>query len=121
MSAIKLSDLQKAADEKYAPFTIEIDNGQKNPPVASFLPVLRLSKEDRAKVAAALDIQNRIKDEPDLDLVDVLSEAMRIAAVTAKDFDLLNKALKGDAALWAHVFETYSVVTALGEASPSES
>lgn len=125
MSALKLDDLRKAAEEKYPDFEIETEDGR----VLGFKPVFRLPKAQRKAIAAAMDIQKRIEalpedtdvDQPEL-MVEIVSDALKAAERTKGDHAALAKwAGTDDLGIWLFVFTEYSAKTELGEASPSES
>jgi hypothetical protein len=125
MSALKLDDLRKGAEEKYPDFEIEMEDGK----VLGFKPLFRLAKAKRKAVAAAMDIGARLEalgedhdvDQPEL-MIDVLSDALKAAERTAGDHAALEKwAGKEDLGVWLFIFREYSAKTELGEASPSES
>lgn len=125
MSALKLDDLRKAAEQKYPDFEIEAEDGK----ILGFKPVFRLPKAKRRLVAAAFDLKARIEalgdenevDQPEL-FVSVISDAMKAAERTEGDFDALAEwAGTEDLGIWLFVFTSYSEATDLGEASPSGS
>lgn len=113
MSAIKLSDLQQGADEKYPDFEIELEDGK----VIAFQPVLRLNKAGRKAVVAALDITKKADDEDsDRDMTDIIAEAFRLTARTPAAFNSLKKWAGEDLLRWSYVFEQYQEKTNAGEA-----
>jgi len=125
MSALKLDDLRKGAEEKYPDFEIEMEDGK----VLGFKPIFRLSKEKRKAVAGAFDIKTRLDaldeesgvDQPEL-MISVLGDALKAAERSKGDFAALEEwAGKEDLGIWLFVFRAYSEKTELGEASPSES
>jgi Mycobacteriophage tail assembly protein len=124
MSALKLDDLRKAAGEKYPDFEIETEDGK----ILGFRPIFRLDKATRKAVAAAMDIEARLKalpedadmDQPEL-LISILSDALQAAERTPGDHAALAEVLgTEDLGVWLFVFREYSEKTDLGEASPSE-
>jgi hypothetical protein len=125
MSALKLDDLRKGAEDKYPDFEIETEEGK----VLGFKPIFRLPKSKRKAIAAAFDLQTRVEglgedtdvDQPEL-FISVLSEALKAAERTKGDFEALAKwAGMEDLGIWLYIFTNYSEMTELGEASPSES
>lgn len=124
MSALSLDDLRKGAEEKYPDFEIETEDGR----ILGFKPIFRLPKARRQAVAAALDVEARLKalgedsdiDQPQL-MISVLSDALLAAERTKGDHAVLAKwAGTEDLGMWLFIFREYSEVTDLGEASPSE-
>jgi hypothetical protein len=125
MSALKLDDLRKGAEQKYPDFEIEMEDGK----VLGFRPVFRLVKAKRKAVAAAMDVEARLKalpedadmDQPEL-FVSILSDALLAAERTPGDHAALVETIGvEDMGVWLYIFREYSEKTELGEASPSES
>jgi hypothetical protein len=122
MSAIKLSDLQQGADEKYPDFEIEVDNEDgKEPKTLAFQPVLRLNKAGRRAVATALDIRKRFavgegEDETDDDLTDAISDAFKLTARNVASFNGVKKWAGEDLGRWLFLIEQYQGKTNAGEA-----
>lgn len=113
MSAIKLSDLQKGADEKYPDFEIEIEDGK----VVAFQPILRLDKKGRKAVVAALDIAKRFgSEETDEDWTDVYADAFKLTARTPAAFTAVKKFAGEDLTRWSYLFDQYQEKTNAGEA-----
>ncbi|MBT2587951.1 phage tail assembly protein [Arthrobacter sp. ISL-95] len=113
MSAIKLSDLQKGADEKYPDFEIEIEDGK----VVAFQPILRLDKKGRKAVVAALDIAKRFgSEESDEDWTDVYADAFKLTARTPQAFTAVKKFAGEDLTRWSYLFDQYQEKTHAGEA-----
>ena len=115
MSAIKLSDLQKGADEKYPDFEIEIEDGK----VVAFQPILRLDKKGRKAVLAALDIAKRFGDrdeDNDEDWTDVYADAFKLTARTPEAFRAVKKFAGEDLTRWSYLFDQYQEKTHAGEA-----
>lgn len=115
MSAIKLSDLQQGADEKYPDFEIEFAKGK----VAAFQPILRLDKAGRKAVVAALDISKRVQeagDDSDEDWTDLYASAFELTARTPEGFELLKAWAGEDLTRWSYVFDQYQEKTNAGEA-----
>ncbi|PRB44340.1 hypothetical protein CQ020_03785 [Arthrobacter sp. MYb23] len=113
MSAIKLSDLQKGADEKYPDFEIEIESGK----VVAFQPILRLDKEGRKAVVAALDIAKRFgTEETDEDWTDVYADAFRLTARSKEAFNVVKRWAGEDLTRWSYLFDEYQEKTNAGEA-----
>lgn len=123
MSALKLDDLRKGAEEKYPDFEIETEDGT----VLGFHPLFRLPKAKRKAVAAAFDLKERMEalgedsdvDQPEL-FITVLSDALKAAERTKGDFDALAEwAGTEDLGIWLFIFTNYSETTDLEKASPS--
>ena len=116
MSAIKLSDLQKGAEEKYPDFEIELEDGKQ----IAFQPILRLDKKGRKAVVAALDISKRSKaaegEESDEDWTDLYSDAFRLTARTPAAFTAVKKWAGEDITRWSYLFDQYQEKTNAGEA-----
>lgn len=121
MSAIKLSDLQKGADEKYPDFEIEVDNEDgEGIKLIAFQPILRLDKDGRKAVSSALDITKRWATdeakESDEDFTDVIADAFRLTARKDEHFEVLKTWAGEDLTRWAFAFEQYQEKTNAGEA-----
>jgi hypothetical protein len=120
MSAIKLSDLQQGADEKYPDFEIEVDNEDgKGSKTIAFQPILRLDKAGRKAVSAALDIKKRWGSEEeanDEDYTDLYADAFRLTAREPGHFDALQAWAGEDLTRWSYVFDQYQEKTNAGEA-----
>jgi len=115
MSAIKLSDLQKGAEEKYPDFEIEIEEGK----VIAFQPILRLDKKGRKAVVAALDISKRVQEageDSDEDWTDLYSDAFRLTARTTAAFTAVKRWAGEDLTRWSYLFDQYQEKTNAGEA-----
>jgi hypothetical protein len=115
MSAIKLSDLQQGADEKYPDFEIEIEDGK----VIAFQPILRLDKKGRKAVLAALDIGKRVEnagEDSDEDWTDLYSDAFKLTARTPAAFNFVKKWAGEDLTRWSFLFDQYQEKTNAGEA-----
>jgi len=115
MSAIKLSDLQKGAEEKYPDFEIEIEEGK----VVAFQPILRLDKKGRKAVVAALDISKRVQEadeDSDEDWTDLYSDAFKLTARTPAAFTAVKRWAGEDLTRWSYLFDQYQEKTNAGEA-----
>lgn len=115
MSAIKLSDLQQGADEKYPDFEIELEDGK----VIAFQPILRLDKKGRKAVVAALDISKRVKEddeESDDDWTDLYADAFRLTARNVAAYNAVKKWAGEDLTRWSYLFDQYQEKTNAGEA-----
>lgn len=119
MSTIKLSDLKKAAEQKYGDFEVVVPAaaGEKKTRTAKFRPVLRCDKATRAAYAKATDPMNHLPEgtdatEVDEDIVDVLLAAVKagflVVAYSQHDFELLDEALGDDLAFWQELFVEYN-------------
>jgi hypothetical protein len=125
MSALKLDDLRKGAEEKYPDFEIETEEGK----VLGFKPIFRLVKERRKQVAEAMDVERRLKalgEDSDVDqaelMIQIFSDALKAAERAKGDHAALAKwAGADDLGIWLFIFRAYSEKTDLGEAQPSES
>lgn len=120
MSALKMDDLLKAAEEKYPDFEIEAEDGT----ILGFKPVFRLPKSKRQAVAEAMDVKKRIEalpedadmDQPEL-FIGVLSDALLAAERTKGDHAALAAVIgTEDLGVWLYIFREYSEMTDLGEA-----
>ncbi|MDN6377677.1 MAG: phage tail assembly protein [Brevibacterium aurantiacum] len=107
---MKLSDIQEAADKKYAPLGIELDDR-----TVELRTPIRLSKEDRAKLQAAT------KAEEQEDPIDTIEGAFRIVIADNKDAEALIKAIDGDLGVALELFKNFNEGSQSGEASSSES
>ena len=121
MSAIKLSDLQKGAEEKYPDFEIELDNEDgKGVQLIAFQPVLRLDKKGRRAVSNALDVRKRWASEEDQandeDFTDIYADAFKLTARKPEHFEALKKWAGEDLTRWSFAFEQYQEKTHAGEA-----
>lgn len=106
-----LKDIQKAADERYAPFPVKISE---RVTVLLRAPV-KLGDKDRARVNQLLKIQDEEEG------VDAMREVIRIAATTPQRADLLLKALGDDPSYLLETIQQWAEHTRAGEASPSVS
>lgn len=107
---MKLSDAQAAADKKYAPLGVELDDRT----VVLRTP-FRLSKQERTA------LQEATKAEDQEDPMDTIENAFRIVIADKKDADALIKAIGGDLGVALEIFNNFSKESQLGEASSSES
>jgi hypothetical protein len=112
MPSIKLSDIQQAADKKFGDFEIHLPDGE----IVSFAPALRLPKESRKKLGAALDIEKRAEVDNGDDLYDVYKDIFRISAKQADGFARLEKAVGDDPAIWAELTAEFMQESQAGEA-----
>lgn len=106
---MKLSDVQAAADKKYAPLGIELDDRT----VTLRTPV-RLSKEERKTLSEATNAEEA--DDP----IDTIESAFRVVVADNKDAEALIKAIGGDLGVALELFSAFTAETQLGEASSSE-
>ncbi|MCQ9385116.1 phage tail assembly protein [Brevibacterium moorei] len=109
---MKLSDIRNAADTKFAPFLVELDDDRQ---VELRVPI-RLDKKERKAVTAAFDVE----DKDDKDAFDIYTEVFRIVIADKADADALIAALDNDLAVAQELFNDYSEQTQLGEAASSE-
>lgn len=112
MPSIKLSDIQSAADKKYGDFEIHLPDGE----IVSFMPALRLPKENRKQLAKALDIETRAKVANDDDLYDVYKDIFRVSARQANAFAKLEKVVGDDPAIWEELVNEFMSESQPGEA-----
>ena len=113
MATITLDSIREAAEAKYGSLDIELGTE-----TVRLLNPLRLPKANRDKLLA---VQDRINDhDDDADQAELLTEALRLVAESKAKADRLIKALDGDLAMIAQVFETYVKGTQAGEASGSD-
>lgn len=110
MSSYTLDDIRAAAEKKYASTDIEVGDT-----TVRLVNPLRLPKERRDALVA---IQTELEKE-ESDQENVLADAIRIAAETPKQAEVLLKEVGDDLAILATIFETYGEATQLGEASAS--
>jgi hypothetical protein len=115
LASYTLDQLRQAADAKYGSTDIAISDTT----TVHLLNPLRLTREKRSELAA---LQGRLDDDAeDVDQEDVLADAIRLVADHPKKADALLKAVGGDLAVLAEIFETYGRGTQAGEASASPS
>lgn len=112
MPKIQLSDFQQAVEEKYGDFEVQVSKTE----TLRFSPALRLSKARRKELAAALNIDERAKDDNGDDIFDVYRDVFRISAKNPGDFDRLDGIFQEDPALWQELFQAYTEDTSAGEA-----
>ncbi|OKI45112.1 phage tail assembly protein [Micromonospora sp. CB01531] len=113
MSTITLDSIRAAAEAKYGSLDIELGTE-----TVRLLNPLRLAKANRDALMA---VQDRLNDkDDDADQAEMLTEALRLVAESKVKGDKLIKALDGDLALLAEVFESYVKGTQAGEASGSD-
>jgi hypothetical protein len=112
MPKINLSDIQNAANQKYGDFEIHLPSGE----VILFVPAIRLVKEKRQELAAALDIQTRAQADNADDLYDVYRDAFRISEKVKGNYDKLAEVVGDDPAVWQDLFISFNEETAPGEA-----
>ncbi|MGW6600606.1 phage tail assembly protein [Streptomyces sp. NPDC055036] len=111
MASFSLDQIRAAADAKYGSTEIEIDEKT----TVALLNPLRLPKAKRDELSA---IQDRM-DAEGADQETLLSEAIILVADHPEKGEALLKAVNGDLALLAQVFETYGKGAQVGEASAS--
>lgn len=113
MASYTLDDIRAAADAKYGSTDIELDEKT----TVHLLNPLRLPKDKRAELMRIQDVLD--KDGSDVDQEEALTNALRLVADHPKKADALIKAVDGDLAVLASIFETYVKGTQAGEASAS--
>ncbi|AXQ61073.1 tail assembly chaperone [Streptomyces phage Hank144] len=111
MANFSLDQIRAAADAKYGSTDIALDETT----TVSLLNPLRLPKAKRDELTT---IQERM-DKDDADQEALLSEAILLVADHPKKGEALLKAVNGDLAVLAEIFETYGKGTQVGEASAS--
>lgn len=112
MPSFTLADIQAAADEKYGPTVIELEDG----PVVLVNP-LRMSKATRQKFMA---LGQPKEGEAEIDVDEKLAEMIRLATKPA-DAKRLLAAVGGDLAQLKEIVELWTKASQLGEASASPS
>ncbi|MFI9228980.1 phage tail assembly protein [Streptomyces rimosus] len=110
MASFSLDDIRTAAEAKYGSTDIELGDD-----TVRLLNPLRLPKLSRQKLTQLQDLMGG----EDADQEELLSEAIRLVAETRKAADKLLKAVGGDLALLAEIFDRYGKGTQVGEASAS--
>ncbi|MFI7315477.1 phage tail assembly protein [Streptomyces venezuelae] len=111
MASYSLDDIRNAAEAKYGSTDIEL-GGE----TVRLLNPLRLTKAARNELTA---LQERLGDDG-ADQEELLSEAIRLVAEHTKAADRLLKAVNGDLAVLAEIFDRYGEGTQAGEASASQ-
>jgi len=111
MPSIKLSDIKEAADKKYGDFEIHLPDNE----IVSFAPALRLPKESRKKLAAALNIEARAEADNGDDIYDVYKDIFRVSARQAGAFEKLEKVVGDDPAIWEELVNEFMQETQPGE------
>lgn len=115
MPKINLSDFQTAASLKYQDFEVHLPSGE----VVLFTPAMRMVKEQRQRLAKALDIMARATADDGTDLYDVYRDAFRISEKAVGNYDKLAAAVGDDPAVWEALFLSFNEETQPGEASTS--
>ncbi|UFD97954.1 tail assembly chaperone [Streptomyces phage Pablito] len=113
MAQFSLDDIRAAADAKYGSTDIKVNETT----TVSLLNPLRLPKAKRDELSS-------IQDKMDADGADqeaLLAGAIVLVADHPKKGEALVKAVNGDLAVLAQIFETYSKGAQVGEASASAS
>lgn len=110
---MKLSQIKKSAEKKYAPYAVELEDGRT---VLLRIP-LRLTREERKSISRAFDLS---EDDSERDIMDVYEEVFRIVIESSADADALIEALEGDLAFYQELFNGFSESMQLGEASSSK-
>lgn len=111
---MKLSQIKQAADKKYSPYKVELEDGRE---ILLRIP-LRLSKEERKAITRAFDVDEDSDDKRDI--MDIYEEVFRIVIESEKDADDLISGLEGDLAFYQELFSDFSESMQLGEASSSK-
>lgn len=110
---MKLNDIKKVADEKYAPFVVTV--GDKD--IELRVP-LTLSREERAAITRAFNLDED-KDERK-DMLDVYTTIWDIIIEDPDNVDLLVGALEDNLSYHQELFTAFSEQMQLGEASSSK-
>lgn len=113
-TVVKLSDLKRAAEKKYAEYSIDIDDFGNS---VTLLPILKLPKHQRDR----LDEISKLSDKEDADALDVFHLWASIVAKTQTDANTLIDAMGDDLSYWKQLQDDWSERTQAGEAQPSES
>src|SRR5690606_6511723 len=108
MASYTLDDIRAAADAKYGSTDIELDEKT----TVHLLNPLRLPKDKRAELMKIQDVLDQ--DGSDVDQEEALTNALRLVADHPKKADALIKAVDGDLAVLASIFETYVKGTQAG-------
>ncbi|QDP44220.1 tail assembly chaperone [Streptomyces phage Celia] len=106
MAQFTLDDIRAAAEAKYG--ATEIDLGDGN--VCRLLNPLRLPKTKRDELTS---LQDKL-EEDGVDQEQVLGDAIKLVAESASAANELLKAVGGDLAVLAQIFETYGKGTQVG-------
>lgn len=113
-TSVTLKDLQAASQERWGDYVIE-DLG------VTLRHALRLSEEERTTLAA---LQSKEEEEgegaEEGDVVQRITDTIRLLASDPKSADALLKAIGGDITVLVTIMEQYAEATQLGEASDSE-
>jgi hypothetical protein len=115
MPKIDLSDIQSAASAKYQDFEVHLPSGE----VVLFTPAMRMVKEQRQRLAKAMDIMARANINDGTDLYDVFRDAFKISEKVEGNYEKLAAAVGDDPAVWEALFLSFNEETQPGEASPS--
>lgn len=111
--ALKLSDIRKAADKKFAPTEFELDDGT----IISLKHPLRLDEKKRRAISNLKDSL----DAEGADAATVVGKALTDGAVTPAQGKKLVASAEGDVAILLSLLEAWFEGTDMGEASSSES
>ncbi|AKY03326.1 tail assembly chaperone [Streptomyces phage Aaronocolus] len=107
MASYSLDSIREAAEAKYGSTDIDLGNG-----VVRLLNPLRLPKTKRDELAS---LQDKLEQDG-VDQETVLSDAIVLVAESESKGKALLKAVGGDLAVLAEIFETYGKGTQVGEA-----
>lgn len=110
---IKLDDIRKSIEEKYAAFEIEV--GDK---VVRLVNPMRLSEGARAELTKTYEILSG--DSEDVNGIDVVRNGLATVAESKGGAKILLDAVGRDWALLLELLKAYTEGTSAGEASPSE-
>ncbi|WP_328310254.1 phage tail assembly protein [Streptomyces sp. NBC_00442] len=110
MASFSLDDIRNAAEARYGSTDIELGDE-----TVRLLNPLRLPRDTRTKLS---QLQDDMGGE-DADQEELLSEAIRLVAEHAAAADKLLKAVGGDLAVLAEIFDRYGKGAQVGEASAS--
>lgn len=111
---MKLADIKKAADQKYSPYQVELEDGR----IVEMRIPLRLSKEERASISRAFDLDDESNERKDM--LDIYQEVFRILIEDDKLADALIAGLDEDLAFHQELFNDFSEQMQLGEANSSK-
>lgn len=108
MPKFTLADIREAAEKKYGPFVIELEDGD-----VTLVNPLKMSKANRKKLTA-------LDDGDDSDVDEKLAATIRLATTPAEAKRLL-AAVGDDLPTLAQIVRDWTATAQAGEASPSAS
>lgn len=119
MPQVSLADIQKAAEQKYGDYTIDLGGGR----LLTLRNALRLPKDQRDRLAQLQRQITTAQDgDQDLDaLIDTVRDAVRLLVDSPELAEELLDAVGDDLPVLLEVFAGYQESAQPGEASPSPS